>query len=326
VDFHVVIAFGVYISMQENQRICPKCGETITYTTKYIRNVAEKHQRICQHCARSRPRTQEERNKMSERLKGKPKSKQHRERIGRAHKGKKHSKSHVQKMIKTKKERDQLFKSGELNVAKQEEVKAKLRSKNPMKNKKHREKQKAACNTVEAKRHRSENMTKRWEDLKSNPQKYKKFIEKRKKTYAEKLARGEIQINTNCWKNGNFKKRDETTEWYDSSFELRMMEYFESLDIKWTKKHKITIPYINEEGISSYYIPDFLVENRIIIETKGWIKEVEILKTTAAKQYCIDNKLEYMYLLGENLNIIRDFSLLNKTYSNYEEYFRNFKN
>ena len=61
---------------------------------------------------------------------------------------------------------------------------------------------------------------------------------------------------------------------------------FDDKNISWTKKHKIRIPYINEKGLNSYYVPDFLIiEN--IVETKGYIKENDLLKVSAGIEYLL---------------------------------------
>lgn len=88
---------------------------------------------------------------------------------------------------------------------------------------------------------------------------------------------------------------------YDSSFELNKMLEFDSKDIYWTKKHKIRISYINENGLNSYYVPDFLIDdnyNKSIVETKGWIKENDLLKIKAGIEFCKTNNMNYLFYLG----------------------------
>lgn len=140
-----------------------------------------------------------------------------------------------------------------------------------------------------------------------NPHKNKKIIEKSINTYTEKLASGKITIKNN-WKTGYYIKTDGSKEWFDSSLEEKRMKYYDKNDLIWTKKHKIRIPYINENGINTYYVPDFLINNNIIEEVKGWLKKDDIIKAKIAKKYCKENNLKYNFLLGNDFNIIQELS------------------
>lgn len=143
-----------------------------------------------------------------------------------------------------------------------------------------------------------------------NVQKVKQIKEKSIDTYTKRLSNGEYQI-TNNWKTGYFYKNDGSKEWFDSSFEQKRMEYYENNNIKWTKKHKIRIPYINSKGLNTYYVPDFYIllnDNIIIEEIKGWIKGDDVLKCEAAKQYCKQNNIQYRFLLGENFILQEELS------------------
>jgi len=140
-----------------------------------------------------------------------------------------------------------------------------------------------------------------------NPSKIKEFLEKRTKTYCERLSNGDYKLKNN-WKCGEYIRKNGEKEWYDSSFELNKMIEFEENCIIWTKKHKIRIPYINEKGLNTFYVPDFFIEiNNIksIVETKGYIKENDILKVKAGIDYCKINNYNYLFYLGSynNLNL-----------------------
>lgn len=137
----------------------------------------------------------------------------------------------------------------------------------------------------------------------------KDAIKRRINTYCERLARGDYHIS-NCFMTGYFVKKNGETEWYDSSLELKRMEELEDGNYTWTKKHKIRIPYINNKGRETFYIPDFLIDNMIIEEIKGWNRPNTILKVAAALKYCLENNLKYHFKLGVKLDLIPELSLL----------------
>jgi hypothetical protein len=137
----------------------------------------------------------------------------------------------------------------------------------------------------------------RW--ARNNPAKNKKLLEKRIDTYTKRLAEGKYSIKNN-WKTGWFSKNDGNKEWFDSSLEENRMNFYESINVVWTKKHGIRIPYINNE-LHTYYIPDFLVDNKFLDEVKGWIKPIDKIKATVAKEYCKQHNLIYRFYLGTKL-------------------------
>ena len=85
---------------------------------------------------------------------------------------------------------------------------------------------------------------------------------------------------------------------------------FDNRNIIWTKKHKIRISYINKNGLKTYYIPDFFIEEnnkKSLVETKGYLKENDLLKAHAGIEYCKINKMNYLYYLGSYDNL--DYNL-----------------
>ena len=91
-------------------------------------------------------------------------------------------------------------------------------------------------------------------------------------------------------------------EEYDSALEQRMMFKLE-LDphvVKWTKRHGVSIPWIDGQKHLRSYRPDFLVEyadgSKRIVETKDKSKldtdEVK-RKRSAAELWCLKRGLEY---------------------------------
>lgn len=133
-----------------------------------------------------------------------------------------------------------------------------------------------------------------------NPAKIKQILEKRIKTYCTRLSNGDYKIKNN-WVCGDYIRKNGDKEWYDSSFELKKMIEYDDKNIIWTKKHKIRIPYINEKRLNSYYVPDFLIKEnnkKSLVETKGYIKENDLLKINAGIEYCKNNDMNYFFYLG----------------------------
>jgi len=179
---------------------------------------------------------------------------------------------------------------GDKNPSKQLGVRKKISENNAMKNPTHRKTQKDACNTPEFKK----KVGKYFRE--NNPAKNKKLLEKRIKTYCTRLSNGEYNIPSNVWKTGYYNGT-----WYDSSLELKRMQQLDELGLTWTKKHGIRIPYVNDDGLNTYYIPDFLIEGKIIEEVKGWLKDTDIQKADIACRYCKENGYTYRFLLGTKL-------------------------
>jgi len=99
----------------------------------------------------------------------------------------------------------------------------------------------------------------------------------------------------------NPKKSPFSYEKYDSGWER---EYIDQLDedpdiAKWTKRHNIRIPYVDDAGYRKHFEPDFLLERvngtKEIHEIKGshlMNRETE-LKMNAAKHFCEVRKMQF---------------------------------
>jgi hypothetical protein len=192
-------------------------------------------------------------------------------------------------------------KYGDDNPAKRDDVRKKISKNNPMHNIEYAEKAKenrkkaGYDNTIKI-------LKNRWDD--------KELLEKRVKTYCKNLSEGKIKLKNN-WKCGNYIRKNGNVEWFDSSYEEIRMKFFDENDIIWTKKHGIRIPYVNEKGLNTYYVPDFrIIENdKIIIEeVKGWIKKNDKLKAEVGIEYCKKNNYIYRFLLGEKLKYVEELS------------------
>lgn len=190
---------------------------------------------------------------------------------------------------------------GDNNVSRNPDVIQKLKDNNSMKNAEYRLRQKEGCNTEKEKIRRS-NLLKE-----KNPSKISESLTKRINTYTKNLSNGLYAIK-NRWVTGWYTKKDGSKEWYDSSYELKRMQYYDDLDVVWTKRHGIRIPYKSLKGISTYYVPDFLVDSIFLDEVKGWLSEDAILKAAVAKSYCITTGLKYRLFVGSNLVMNKELS------------------
>jgi len=208
------------------------------------------------------------------------------------------------KNSEAQKGKPRFYARGENNAAKRPEIRKKISENNPMHNPIYRARQKAACNTLEMRKKRSDT-------IKKNTKIYsKEVIEKRIEKYAQKLANGEYQIKNN-WKTGWYVRKDGNKEWYDSSYEQKMMEIFDLQNVKWTKKHKIRIPYTNEKGIKTFYVPDFLVERDgkfSVEEVKGWMQESVKTKAYVAIEWCKQKGFSYRLFMGEKFELNKELS------------------
>lgn len=197
--------------------------------------------------------------------------------------------------------------SGDKNPAKRKDVRIKISERNPMNNPEQRSKILEALQgyyTESVREERSKYLKK------NNPSYDKSTLEKRIKTYSDRLSRGLYQIKNN-WITGYYVRKDGTQEWFDSSYERKRMIYYDERGISWTKKHGIKIPYVNSKGMNSFYIPDFkIVENgfTVIEEIKGWLKEADIIKAHAAIKFCKDKMWLYRLYLGSDISLVDTLS------------------
>lgn len=140
----------------------------------------------------------------------------------------------------------------------------------------------------------------------------KDIIERHKNLMAILISSGKINLNTG-YKTGWYKSEKMKQEfYYMSSYELIRMNFLENSDdvISYTKNHNIIIEY-NIEGSVKKYIPDFLIElndgSIILEEVKGYInkKNVFKLKCEYAKRFCEINNYVFQIVFKNNLNQIK---------------------
>ena len=101
------------------------------------------------------------------------------------------------------------------------------------------------------------------------------------------------------------KKSAWNFENYDSELERKMMDRLErdTHVAKWTKKHGITIPWIDGQKHKRRYVPDFFVEyedgRKSVIEVKdpSRIDSNDVQrKRKAAEMWCHQRHMEYILI------------------------------
>lgn len=127
-------------------------------------------------------------------------------------------------------------------------------------------------------------------------------------------------LSKNLWANNeNFKYRCTNVKTlhgkiygirFDSSWELSFILYCVNNDIK-INRCNINIPY-KYDGKDKIYIPDFIIDNKYIIEIKGKLDEVSKIKMQSAKKYLKGNNMDYEYILltKNELSKINNFVFL----------------
>lgn len=112
-----------------------------------------------------------------------------------------------------------------------------------------------------------------------------------------KASRGTYQA-TKGFRTGWFDSKKAGRVYYNSSYELEMMESYDSNDdvIFWSRCF-FCIPYIHPDGRYRMYFPDFIFELKdysvVVDETKGFIDDETISKALAAKDYFNQSGIKY---------------------------------
>jgi len=126
---------------------------------------------------------------------------------------------------------------------------------------------------------------------------------------AKLVASGKVNPKRNYYKQGwVMNKSTNEEEYFASSYEERRMNQLNELGVIWTKNHRIRIPYKDEVGNTRNYVPDFLIDGRIIeeIKPKSLINskmDNNCYKVEAAIEFCKNNGYEYRIISEEELKI-----------------------
>lgn len=136
---------------------------------------------------------------------------------------------------------------------------------------------------------------------------YKLVAQKISDTVSRKISDGTLK-NQHRYVKGIYICKNGNVEYYDSSYEHKRMKQLDEMDVKWTKKHKIRIKYIDRQKINRFYIPDFLINDNIIEEVKPASLvyseyQNNDLKMKALNDYCSKKNIEYRIITeGELFN------------------------
>jgi hypothetical protein len=99
---------------------------------------------------------------------------------------------------------------------------------------------------------------------------------------------------------------------YDSMTELASMMIFDRKELKWIKNTKLRISYVFEKK-QRKYIPDFIIDNHIIIEIKGSNDKPELpFKIEAARKYCMMNNMSYELISYDEIKQQIDWNIPKK--------------
>lgn len=138
----------------------------------------------------------------------------------------------------------------------------------------------------------SKALKKAWDDGKLDREKFSLLASERME---KQLASGRF-----IYKQGSYASTvTGKKEWYHSSWELLRFKTLDAQGISWTKQHGIRIRY-KWEGHYRTYVPDILVENKVLEEIKPAkrLKSVaqERAKIEAGKRYCDKHGLIFRLL------------------------------
>lgn len=143
--------------------------------------------------------------------------------------------------------------------------------------------------------------------------------DKRMAAMKEKHSKNATGKNNNMYGKPTPKKAGNGwSGWYKDHFfrslrELSYILYMEENNIEWKSAENIRIPYVNYDGSERTYSPDFLVEDKKIVEIKPkkLINSPLVkLKTEALAKYCEENDLEYDVIDFEICDFIKLTKLL----------------
>ncbi len=142
--------------------------------------------------------------------------------------------------------------------------------------------------------------------FRSDPNKVKAWSEKLSASMAQAYIDGKLDNNVKNHKSGHFATcKSEKPIFYRSSYELSFLQKSDSDDsITSVNSPKFRIPYCDENGNNRNYIPDFVVNDNLVVEIKAEFA-LSLPRTkakfSAAHLYCADHGLIYKVLYGPDL-------------------------
>jgi len=124
------------------------------------------------------------------------------------------------------------------------------------------------------------------------------------KKFRELASKNMCKYNENVNNNHTIKYYKDTDIYYQSKYEYDFLEYCETHNLLQLIKNSPTFKYINE-SFGNWHIPDFLFNNKYIIEIKStyWLKrQGGWNKLNAKKESVEESGYKYILILDKNMS------------------------
>lgn len=279
--------------MCEFKRNCPSCHKEICYKSKYNFINAEKKGSNCKSCGIKKTITPERKKQMSERVKGDKNPMYGMYGEKNPFYGKKHTKETIQKMTENR----------DMTVYKTKDFRDKMSKvtsgkNNPMHNR--------SVYDVWLEKFGKEIADKKLEDFKLKLS--ISFSGKNNPMYGKPSPKGSGNGWSGWYKGWFFRSLKEL------SYMINVIERF---DLSWESAENslYTIEYSDYNGVTRTYTPDFIINNKYLVEIKPkklWNSDNVTRKTSSAIKFCEKNNLIYKIRDIETI----PFMLLHKLYEN----------
>ena len=142
---------------------------------------------------------------------------------------------------------------------------------------------------------------------------YTKYCENLSKQAAQRCIDNELLPYGKGHKNGYFtSQRQHIQIYYRSSYEQRFLQICENANEIVFKPCKFYIPYLTPDGTVHNYIPDFILNDTVVIEIKPKSMlnyGANNLKHIAGADYCQRNGLKYIVITEDELRLLECDSL-----------------
>lgn len=156
----------------------------------------------------------------------------------------------------------------------------------------------------ENKKEYSDRMKLAWKD----PENYNTMCKRNIENVKKAILNGNLNPYSKCRHGWFDSKKFDKKFYYQSSYELRFLEFCEtSSKVVNLQKPKFCIPYNDQTGKKRNYFPDFQINNLILVE----IKPFNLLdynhnrqKIEAGRKHCQENGLSYLLLTESELDDI----------------------
>lgn len=153
-----------------------------------------------------------------------------------------------------------------------------------------------------------------WINIKKDPERYERFIKKLSNSISAAYVAGKMDFKSGKGHKQGYYYSIKFLKlfYYRSSYELRFLEWCEeSSDVFDLKSCPFRIPYISDEQKPKNYLPDFLLNNKLLVEIKPLaLLEESSLKHLSAFEYCEENNYNFMFITEIELNCLEFLKIL----------------